>query len=368
MVIFSIGLPGRFSRWCDTAIGKILSRLGGTVVVKAWPPIHHMLGYDSITSALEEAALTLIGTEATHLVMGARHADEKLLAALADTNARFVLTLDDPRMTVAEILRETGGELHAIARAVANCCPSLTRFGALPGALTISDKSGPDDAVAAISMISRHLQIAVSDAEAGGLADELADANVMFPGSELPLNMADQVDIADPVIDGALSMYAHAFAGDNADQIVWGRDLFILASDSNKRATDLVDIRNVSGFDRFLIYGPYIRVPPGLWTARVTLGLSEETRGHTFIIDAYAGGLLAYVSIQSIGGGVYTPEITFSLDASNDQGLEIRVRVGGNGATGSLALGNIVLRRIAAMTVTDHTGNSPSDFRTVLKL
>ena len=136
------------------------------MIVKAWPSLDDMLGYEGISSALEEAALTLIGTDATHLVIGARHADERLLATLAETDARFVLALDDPRMAVADILAETGAEFCAVTRAVANSCPLLTRFSSLPGALTIVGQGGDSDAAAAVSAMARHLRIIINESEA----------------------------------------------------------------------------------------------------------------------------------------------------------------------------------------------------------
>jgi hypothetical protein len=367
VIIFSIGLPGRFAQWCDAAIGRIANRLGGPVIVKAWPSLDDMLGYEGISSALEEAALTLIGTDATHLVIGARHADERLLATLAETDARFVLALDDPRMAVADILAETGAEFCAVTRAVANSCPLLTRFSSLPGALTIVGQGGDSDAAAAVSAMARHLRIIINESEAADIVDELAATGLTHSGTASRDWSSCIAEPGKSMVEGALTAYARSFAGGAVDRIIWTRDLFIVASDPSKRPNDVLDVSHVSGGDRFLIYGPYIRVPPGLWSARVILGVSEETLGHTFVIDAYAGKPLARASLQSNGSGVYAPEITFSLDPSTDHGLEIRVLVGSNGAKGQLALGNVVLSRMVIAGV-DDTANSEEDFRTVLKL
>jgi hypothetical protein len=51
---------------------------------------------------LDQVAVSLIETSAAHLAVGARQPDERLRAALAAANARFVVALDDPRVTVAD--------------------------------------------------------------------------------------------------------------------------------------------------------------------------------------------------------------------------------------------------------------------------
>ena len=127
MIFFSIGLPGRLAEWCDA----VLARLAGTdgqAILTTWPPLTRMFGYDEIAPVLDQVAVSLIETGATHLVMGARQPDERLRAALVAVNARFVVALDDPRIAVADILGSTDSDLRAVARAVANSCPLVMRY------------------------------------------------------------------------------------------------------------------------------------------------------------------------------------------------------------------------------------------------
>jgi hypothetical protein len=366
VIVYSIGLPGRFAEWCDAAIAGVAGHLDGIVLARAWPSLAEMLGYEGTSSALDEAALALIETGASHLVMGARQPDERLRRALAETNARFVVALDDPRIAAADIFAETMGELSAVIRAVGNSCPLVMRCGSLPGALVIERQTASGEA--AVSAIARHLDIELSTSDARTIVAELAAAGLTYSPNGSTNDWSSRIPAAGkPLVDGALAGYAELTAGGGIGQIVWTRDLFIAASDPSKRPTDILDVSDVSGDDRFLIYGPYIRVPPGLWTAKVILGVSEETLGHTFVVDAYAGKPLARVSFQSTGSGVYAPEISFSLDASPDSGLEIRILVGSNGAKGQLALGNVVLRHMS-IPDPDDIPDLNRDFRAVLNL
>lgn len=237
-----------------------------------------MLGYEAAPSALGELALALIRTSATHIVMGARQPDEGLRAALAETKARFVVALDDPRIAVADILIETDADLREITRAVANSCPFVMRFGLLDGALTIPGKGTEGDAIAVLSAIARHFQIVMGESDAVRIVDELADIGLVYPGTSAEDWSSRIPDAGKPMVDGALAAYAGAFSGGAIGQIVWTRDLFIVASDPGKRPTDVLDVSSVSGTDRFLIYGPYIQLPPDLGRRECFSGSRETPR------------------------------------------------------------------------------------------
>jgi hypothetical protein len=368
LIIFSIGLPGRFAEWCDSVVACIASRLGGPVVAKAWPVLGDMLGYEGVSSALDEATLALIATGASHLVIGARQPDERLRLALAETNATFIVALDDPRIAVADILTQTRADLHAVTRAVANSCPLVTRYGLLPGAFRIDRQTAATDAAAAVAAMACHLGMPVSRTDAAGIVDELAARGSGCPENDPGNEWATHLPAdAKSMVDGALAGYAGSFSGGGIGQIIWTRDLFIVAGDPSKRPIDVLDVSRVSGDDRFLIYGPYIHLPAGTWTARVVLGLSQEVAGHTLLIDAFAGRPLAQTSLQPITSGIYAPEITFTLGDASGPGLEIRVRVGSANATGQLAFGNVVLSRLA-MREPESVRGLQTDFRAVLGL
>ncbi len=365
MILFSLGLPGRLAEWCDAVLANLVDRRDGSVAVTTCPPIAKMFGYESITSVLDEVTLSLIETNATHLVMGARQPDERLRAMLDATNARFVVALDDPRFAVADILARTNGELRAVTRAVANSCPLVMRCASLPGALTIRRNQAGIDAMAAVAVIARHFELTLDEAEAQRIADELSARGLCY-APRAPDEEAARPGNGHKVADGALAAYAECFAGGDLATIIWTRELFIVNGDSGKRTTDVLEVSG-SGCVAPLIYGPYIHLPPGSWTARVLLGFSSEAAGYTFLVDACAGRQLACTSFQPGKAGVYTADINFSLDEPSGHGLEIRVWVGSDYARGQLAFGHVILRPLA-MRQPDAIIGSQDDFRSVLDL
>ena len=359
MIFFSLGLPGRLTEWCDAVLAHLASRLPGEVFLTTWPPLTKMLGYDEITPVLDQVAISLIGSSAAHLVMGARQPDERLRAALGVTNARFVVALDDPRWAVSDVLGNSSGDLRTVTRAIANSCPFVMRCASSPGAITIRGYQAGIDAVEAVMAIARHFELTLYDGEAQRIVDELAARGLRYAAApcEDPIT-------THKLVEGALTAYAEWFAGGDLARIIWPRELFNADSSSG-----LIHALDVSGGTRILIYGPYIHLPAGSWMARVILGFSPEAAGHSFYVDAYSGGqrALAHRSFQPMRAGVYTLDIDFSLDEPSGLGLEIRVFVSSDNARGQLAFGHVILRPLA-MRQSDAVTGSLDDFRAALDL
>jgi len=363
LIFFSLGLPGRLAEWCDA----VLARLAGTdgqAILTTWPPLTRMFGYDEIAPVLDQVAVSLIETGATHLVMGARQPDERLRAALVAVNARFVVALDDPRIAVADILGSTDSDLRAVARAVANSCPLVMRYASSPGAITIRGCQSDLDAVSAVVAIARHFELTLGDGEAQRIVEELAARGLCYAPGALGEGAGQRPETGHKIVEGTLAAYAKCFAGDDLGAIIWQRELFIVNGDSGQGLADTIDVR---GGLRILIFGPYIHLPAGSWTARVVLGFSPEAAGHTFLVDAFSGRQLGSTSFQPERAGVYTVDINFSLDEPSGHGVEIRVWVWSEYARGRLAFGHVILRPLAMRQPESITG-SQDDFRTVLDI
>jgi hypothetical protein len=296
--------------------------------------------------------------------MGTRQPDERLLAALAATNARFVVALDDPRIAVADMIGSTNSDLRAVTRAVANSCPLVMRCASSPGAITIRRYQTDLDAVTAVAAIAHHFELPLGDGEAARIVKELAVRGLCCAPKASEEETAQRSEMRHKIVEGALAAYAKCFAGDDLGSIIWPRELFIVNGDAGHGLADALD---VSGGFRILIFGPYIHLPAGSWTARVVLGFSSEAAGHTFLVDAFSERQLGSTSFQPEREGVYTVDINFFLDEPSGHGVEIRVWVWSEYARGQLAFGHVILRPLA-MRQPDVIAGSQHDFRTVLGL
>jgi hypothetical protein len=364
LIFFSLGLPGRLADWCDAVLSRLAARLAGEVVLTTWPPLTKMFGYDAIAPVLDQVTISLIETGAAHLVVGTRQPDDRLRTALAAANARFVVALDDPRVAVADILSNTSSDLRAVTRAVANSCPLVMQYTSFPGAIAIRGYQADRDAAGTVAAIADHFELPLEDGEPQRIVDELVSRGLSYLPRTADEETLRSTGANHRIVEGALGGYANFFAGGDLTAIIWPRELFIVNGDSGKGLTEVLEVR---GGIRILIFGPYIHLPAGSWTARVLLGFSPEAAGHTFLVDAYSGGQLSSTSFQPQRGGVYTVDLNFSLDEPSGQGVEVRVWVWGDYARGHVAFGHVILRPIA-MRQPDGIVGSQEDFRTVLDL
>jgi hypothetical protein len=166
------------------------------------------------------------------------------------------------------------------------------------------------------------------------------------------------------MVNGALGAYADCFSGRSMGQIVWTRHIFMLTANSAEQPIKPLD---VSGGARNLIFGPYIYLPVGTWIACAVLGFSKEAAGHTFLVDVAAGPRIGLARLQPPSAGVFEVNITFSLEAQTNTGIELRVMVGEDWAKGELAFGHVILTPLLPQS-SDSLNGPDRNFIAVLDL
>ena len=156
-------------------------------------------------------------------------------------------------------------------------------------------------------------------------------------------------------MQGALGSYAAWFDGESLAELIWTRELFFSAGD-NTSPTAPIDLRDTSN-GRILVYGPYVELPPGYWSAKVVLGLSPEAIGQTLTMEAVSGDVLANSQLLVRSGGILSTEVNFTVDEQYSRPIEIRVMVGRDSTPGQLAFGHVEMRPVVlhygARTVVD---------------
>jgi hypothetical protein len=331
MIFFSIGLPGRLAEWCDAVIFRLAQRALGPVELVS-------------LNTLDELALAMIRTGASHFVVCARQPGGGVQTALAQAGRRFIAVLDEPRAALRDLATRPGSDLIAATRAIASSCASMLNCAAMPAALVLNGVEHGDDLVATASMIARHLDLDVNGEEIETIVTLLRDEGVAPKpaGDEAWLDSLEGSQRA--LVNGALGAYVDHFAGGALGRITWERELFFLSEEPATHepvpASRPVDI---TGRIRFLVYGPFINLPPGSWSASVILGFSPEAAGMTYIIEVFAGTQLTHVRIEPGDERIFEANLHFSLDAAIDHPVQIRIHNERPAFDGRLALGYVTM-------------------------
>src|SRR5437764_9698899 len=98
MIIFSIGLPGRFAEFCDALILSLAERSLGSVAT-------------ATLDTLDEVACASIKTESAHLVATSRHPVVRLQTEIMQAGRPFLLALGDVDVALLELLQRPGHDV-----------------------------------------------------------------------------------------------------------------------------------------------------------------------------------------------------------------------------------------------------------------
>jgi hypothetical protein len=331
MILFSVGLPGRFAEWCDAVVSRLARHALGSVEVLS-------------LNTLEELALAMIRTGASHFVVCSRQPGGGVQTALTQAGKRFIAVLDEPRIALRDLALQPGFDLVAATRAVASSCAAMLGYSSLPGALVLTAGNEAQDPLAIATAIARHLELDVGEPEIESIICALREEGIV-PGRSEDNGWWDS--LAEPeqaLVNGALGAYVDHFAGGELGKITWERELFFMSEDPASPqpllATRPVDI---TGRIRFLVYGPYINLPPGSWSASVILGFSPEAAGMTYIVEAFAGVQLTHSRIEPGSERIFEANLHFSIDAALDHPVQIRIHNERPAFDGRLALGYVTL-------------------------
>src|SRR5215469_12105422 len=103
MLYFVIGLPGRFTEWCDAASAEIARRaLGPTELVRA--------------DTLEEISLWMMRTGASRCVVASRQPGGRLRSALVEAGRTFLVVVEEPQTALVEAVQKQSNDVAAAAQ------------------------------------------------------------------------------------------------------------------------------------------------------------------------------------------------------------------------------------------------------------
>lgn len=326
MVIFAFAVPGRFGEWCDAIIRRLAEKALGTVLpIPAQTP--------------EQLASDLINAEGSHFLVTGPQPGPWLFQLLKSTNRPFTIALNDPRDAALEMINRHGLDIADAVRRVSNSCASMMSCIALPEALVLNANRDWHDPLATAALVARHFGLSVTPAEIEAIVCEVA-ATELNPAWPAPENASDPAaDAVSSIVKGAVAPYVEHFLGAPFGPLTWARELVM--ADGHAPALHAVDI---TGRVRALLYGPYISVPPGNWTAEIVLGFSQETADVNFLVDLLVGGKqLSATNIQPNREGIYSINLSFIIDEGNSHPLEFRVINEKPAFDGKVALGQITL-------------------------
>jgi hypothetical protein len=327
MLSFSIGMPSRFAEWCDAVMLQLLQSSGPAEAVWA--------------STQEEFVNAVIGARSLFVLVKSRFLG-RLQRPLASARLPFIVAVDDPRRALADLVIDQGLDILEATRAVASSCAAIIGCAAMPDALVLHAEADGIDPIAAAKSIAHHLGLE-GGADIAGIVEDIAGAGIL-PNRERHADWWGGLDpIQRSVVAAALEPYGSQLAGGELGPITWERDLFFI--NDNLPQERLVASRpvDITGAARILIYGPYIVLPPGSWSATIALGFSREAAEISYVVDLVAGNQLGHTRIEPAGRREMEVDLNFTIDEPLDEPIVLRLSSERAAFDGRVALGHVVV-------------------------
>jgi hypothetical protein len=337
MIFFSIGMPSRFTEWCDALVARLAESSFGTAEYTA-------------LNTLEELAAAVLKTRASHLVACSRQPVVRLQTEIVQGKRPFLVTIGDPRAALRNLSEHAGYDIVGATRAVASSCAALLSLIRAPGALVVSS-GGVTDSMAVANAIADHFELPTSRSEVAAIVSALSEAGVTPDHAEDSAWWNELGEREQAIVNGALLPYvSHLMPDADLEPLVWEPELFFISGDPPPPtpipASRPVDI---TGRVRFLVYGPFINLPPGSWSANIVLGFSAEAAGMSFMVEVFAGRQLSHTRIEPPAEQIIEANLHFVIDNSVDQPVQIRVVNERAAFDGRLALGYVTMTPRAAI-------------------
>jgi hypothetical protein len=327
MIFFSIGLPSRFAELCDALTARLAEHCLGSVASGSF-------------NSFEDIATAVIRSDAAHLVAASRQPVVRLQTEIVGAGRPFLVALGDVRSALGDLLQRPDYDIAVATREIASSCAAMLTLTKAPGALVLPGAHGGDP-VRLAAAIAGHFGFVVAPTDLAAIAAAVADLGAGVQETAWTDGLSEREQV---IVGGALQPYVGYFAGGELEPIVWEPDLFFTNEDrADGRLRPAVRPIDVTGRARILIFGPYINLPPGAWSATIVTAFSAETAGNSFVVEVTAGVQLGYERVQPAGEQVIEINLQFTIDESISQPVEIRLISERAAFDGRLVLGYVSL-------------------------
>lgn len=327
MLYFVIGLPGHFSAWCDAVALRLVREAHG--------------GGDALVAdALPDLAAAAIRAGTAHAVVTCRRPGGRLRAALTESERRFVVALDDPRLALVDLIDRENPDIAAATGPIASSCAAITGYDRSPGALVLRAVQAAADPVAAATSIAAHFGLEIDAGTIAEIVAALAAEGVAADANEAT-DRWHALD-ANPRgwAEGALAAYINYFDSGQLTPINWARELFFLGDRPAERASWIIDI---TGRARCLLQGPGIMVAAGNWLVTVRLLFSREATEHDFVVELHADRQIGTATVRPEREGGLEVSFPLTLEETANHPLTVRLSNCRAAFDGACAMDNVTL-------------------------
>jgi len=306
-LIAAYGMPGALSNWGFAAVHAMADRSFGSHVAVA-------------ADTLDELLAAMAAAPSGPVVITSQYPQAALAEFVHERADRIVVFVESTHDSVAHLEQASGATDLAIVRAVSASCACLASLPYRPAAVLIHRC---DVGHLPVGELEHRLAEALRlvPAEPPGLA--LSEHGTMTLSRFLAAETHSRCDgLGADFAEEVLAPYDIAFLGETEAAFAWPQASFLVADQPGRLLQGPVDL---TGPARCIVYGPYLHLPAGAWTACVRLGFDAHVYEQSFCLELHGAGLLARIRVNAPSRpGLFSTKFDFSV-AEPHIPLEMRV-------------------------------------------
>jgi hypothetical protein len=305
-----LGLPGRFTLWCEQVVATLVEGAGGS---------NRLLQAD----ALEAFALAATESGQSDAAAGLYCPGGGLRAAMIEQGRNFVVAIEDPRTVLAELAFGRDVSWADAVQQVASSCAALCGLSAAPGALALNRDRDWPQAEKTAAAIAGHLRLPFDKRTLPGLQARIAAQTTAAQPYDAVARWEALSVLQQELARGALGAFVDRNDTDKPGPVItWGPELFFTADQPQRRLDGPIDI---TGRARCLMQGPGMMLPPGFWSLTLTGVFTHSAAEHEFFIEVDADVPLVSGTIRPEREGSASITLDFQLDELNERTLTLRL-------------------------------------------
>lgn len=276
MIYPVLGLQSPLTHWCSQVVLQLV-RMRDRSALK--------FHADVATDVLRH----LLVAEASSVITMSRP-DRVVRDAILGSGRAYVMSTASPRASVAYLAHHHGFASIDATRGVLGDVASLLSLVESNRRLVVLPEHATGRAAETVSRIASHFGLTCNDGIAATIA---ADCAAAFSPDELTgaVEFDSELDLEERrAVHGALDGLNHALVDGSYDKVVAARRFFT-ADVTGAAPLEPID---ATGRNRLLIYGPFLALPAGDWTARCVYSFSEGLVGTPMTVDVihFSGALV----------------------------------------------------------------------------
>lgn len=286
MIYPILGLPGPLTSWCREVLAMLLEATGAKVDKS------HLAG------GLEEIGRKVLTIQADHLVFTVCRPDKDLAAVLSALQQPILSALSDPRRAALHLIN-SGGKLDPLTavRTLSGDCSCLVTMNGQKHLVPLTFEDVQASPLSEIRRIAQIYGLSPSQGVLQEITERTAPiVDAMTEPENGGLNPQEILkETLDPghtrAIEFLLGGLERQLKGRADAPLIATKELFLCGDPPHAPVSTSLDL---TGRSRFIAFGPYIHIPPGMWMLRFVISFSEEAVGIPCVIDVGASDSLGY--------------------------------------------------------------------------